>query len=170
MVLYEEFCDIISYGAFKNIYLNKTYTNIEPTSDIYPYNREFSSQFNSGKLTYSEVKSLREQYNNKVFWRDAYTDYYKALYPDELTFWNIYVGNRYKLVMPEVFTEENKHYQANVSHSGENNGKAKLTRKDVDFMREIYETKQKTRKEIQNMFPQVTASSINRILAYKTWK
>lgn len=43
MVLYEEFSHIMSYDAFKNVYNNKTYTNIEPTSEIYPYNFEFSN-------------------------------------------------------------------------------------------------------------------------------
>lgn len=128
-----------------------------------------TNQVNSGKLTYSEVKELREQYNNKVFWKDAYTDYYKELYPDEMTFWNIYVGNRYKLVMPEVFTEENKHFQASKSHSGTANGRAKLTQEDVDLMRKLFESKEKTRKEIQEMFSQVSTSTINSILRYKTW-
>lgn len=169
-VLYEDFSEIISYGAFKEVYLDKTYKNIKPTSDIYPYNREFSCQFINGKLTYSEVKELREKYNNKVFWKDAYTDYYKELYPDELTFWNIYMGNRYKLVMPEVFTKENKHFQASKSHSGDANGRAKLTRKDVDNMRRLFESKEKTRKEIQEMYSNVSTSTINSILSYKTWK
>jgi group I intron endonuclease len=170
MVLYEEFCDVISYEAFKDVYLNKTYTNIEPTSEMYPFNLEFSSQFNSGKLTYSEVVELREQYNNQIFWRDAYTEKYQKIYPDEMAFWNVYVGNKYKLVMPEVFTKENKHFQASKSHSGASNGRAKLTQQDVDLMRELFETKQKTRKEIQQMYSQVSTSSINNILRYATWK
>ncbi len=170
MVLYEEFCDIISYETFKKVYLNKTYTNIEPTSEIYPFNFEFSSQFNNGKLTYSEVVELRNQYNNKVFWRDAYTDYYKKLYPDEMAFWNIYVGNKYKLVMPEVFTKENKHYQASKSHSGSDNGRSKLTWDDVNNMRKLFESKEKTRKEIQQMYSQVSTTTINNILRYTTWK
>ena len=108
--------------------------------------------------------------NNKVFWRDAYTDYYKKLYPDEMNFWNIYVDNRYKLVMPEVFTKENKHYQASKSHSGSDNGRAKLTWDDVNNMRRLFESKEKTRKEIQQMYSQVSTSSINNILRYTTWK
>ena len=105
-----------------------------------------------------------------MFWRDAYTDYYKELYPDEMTFWNIYVGNRYKLVMPEVFTEENKHYQASKSHSGVDNGRAKLTWDDVNNIRKLFETKEKTRKEIQQMYSQVSTTTINNILRYATWK
>lgn len=169
MVLYEEFTDIISYESFKKVYLDKTYKNIKPTSEIYPFNLEFSSQFNSGKLTYSEVVELRKQYANKVFWKKAYTDYYKSLY-DEMTFWNIYTGNRYKLVMPEVFTEENKHYQSSVSHSGSDNGRAKLTWEDVNKMRRLFESKEKTRKEIQQIYSQISTSAVNNILGYRTWK
>lgn len=169
MILYEQFSDIITYDTFKKIYLNKTYKNIEPTVEPYPFNFEFSCQFNKGKLTYSEVVELRQQYNNKVFWKEAYTDYYKSLY-DEMTFWNIYNGNRYKLVMPEVFTEENKRFQSSRSRAGEQNGRAKLTQTDVDLIRKLFESKEKTRKEIQLMYPQVTAHTINNVIAYKTWK
>ena len=169
MILYEQFSDIITYNTFKKIYLNKTYKNIEPTVEPYPFNFEFSCQFNKGKLTYSEVVELRQQYNNKVFWKEAYTDYYKSLY-DEMTFWNIYNGNRYKLVMPEVFTEENKRFQSSRSRAGEQNGRAKLTQTDVDLIRKLFESKEKTRKEIQLMYPQVTAHTINDIIAYRTWK
>jgi group I intron endonuclease len=126
-ILYDKFSEKITYGAFKEIYLNKTYKDIEPTVEIYPFNMEFSSQFNAGKLTYEQVVDLRKKFNNKIFWKDAYTEEYKELYPDELCFWNVYMGNRYKLVMPEVFTKENIHFQASVSHSGANNGKAKLS-------------------------------------------
>ncbi len=169
MILYEQFSDIITYNTFKKVYLNQTYKNIEPTVEPYPFNFEFSCQFNKGKLTYSEVVELRQQYNNKVFWKEAYTDYYKSLY-DEMTFWNIYNGNRYKLVMPEVFTEENKRFQSSRSRAGEQNGRAKLTQTDVDLIRKLFESKEKTRKEIQLMYPQVTAHTINDIIAYRTWK
>lgn len=169
MILYEQFSDIITYNTFKKVYLNKTYKNIKPTVEPYPFNFEFSCQFNKGKLTYSEVVELRQQYNNKVFWKEAYTDYYKSLY-DEMTFWNIYNGNRYKLVMPEVFTEENKRFQSSRSRAGEQNGRAKLTQTDVDLIRKLFESKEKTRKEIQLMYPQVTAHTINNVIAYKTWK
>lgn len=170
MILYEDYCDIITYESFKKVYLDKTYKNIKPTSEIYPYNFEFSCQFNSGKLTYSEVMELRKQYNDKIYWKDAYTEKYKKLYPDEMTFWNIYNGNRYKLVMPEVFTKENKHFHSSLSSSGENNGRSKLTKNDVLTMRKLFESKKKSRKQIQQMYPQVTTSTINSILGYRTWK
>lgn len=168
-VLYDDFSDKISYEAFKDIYNDKTYKNIKPTVECYPYNIEFSSQFSSSKIDYPDIVELRKQYDNQIPWREAYTEKYKELYPDELTFWNIYVGNRFKLVMPEVFTDENKHFQASISHSGSNNGRAKLNAEDVKQMRYDFENKIKTRKEIQQSYPQVSSSTINRILKYETW-
>lgn len=170
-VLYDEFSDKIGYEAFKNIYHDKTYKDIRPTVEEYPYNIEYSLQFASkGKLKYDEVVELREQFANQVFWKDAYTEKYQKLYPAEMDFWNIYIGNRYKLVMPEVFTKENLKYQSAISHSGENNGRAKLTKEEVIFIREKFENGELTRKQLQQMYPQVSPATINSILRYDTWK
>ena len=138
-VLYEEFSEIISYSAFKNIYLGKTYTNLSTNTPIYPFNLEFSCQFSStNKLEYDEVLELRQKYLKGIYWREVYKDY-KDLYPNEWDFWNIYNGNRYKLVMPEIFTEENKKIHSKFSnHSGSNNGRAKLTEKDVKEIRRLF--------------------------------
>jgi hypothetical protein len=55
-----------------------------------------------------------------------------------MSFWNIYVGKSYKLVMPEVFTEENKKIHASLKRSGSNNSHAKLTADDVKKIRELH--------------------------------
>jgi hypothetical protein len=86
-----------------------------------------------------------------------------------MDFWNIYNGNRYKLVMPEVFTPENKHFQASFSHSGEDNGRAKLKREDVIKIRELHNNGY-TNSDIYKMYPQVSSTSIRNIINYKTWK
>lgn len=171
MLLYEQFKDKIEYGAFKKVYWDKSYRNIRPTVDPYPYNMEFSNTFTSkNKLTYQQVVKLRQQYANKIPWRQVYEKEYKDLYPDPMTFWNIYYGNRYKFVMPEVFTEENRKFQSSYEKTGEKNGRAKLTEKEVRQMRYDFENGVKTRKEIQNQYPQVSSASINAILRYATWK
>lgn len=112
---------------------------------------------------------LRQKYKNNIFWKDAYTNYYKTLY-DEMTFWNIYVGNRFKLVNPEVFTPERKHYQSMLSHSGENNGRAKLKKEDVLSIRYLFKSNQKTRAELQEKYSYVSKTTINNVINYKTWK
>ena len=170
-VLYDQFSEKISYTAFKDIYNNKTYKNIVPTVDPYPYNCEFSLQFAStGKLTYEQVVDLRKQFQNKVFWKDAYTEEYQKIYPNEMSFWNVYMGNRYKLVMPEVFTEENLHFQRSISHSSENNGRSKLTKNDVLDIRYKADIEKMTAREIHQLYPQVTLTSIKNIINRKTWK
>ena len=71
---------------------------------------------------------------------------------------------------PEVFNEDNKHFQASISHSGENNGRSKLTKMDIIKMRKEFESKEKTRKEIQQEYADIVSpSTINRILTYKSW-
>lgn len=171
-VLYEKFAEKITYETFRNIYLDKTYKNIPPTVDCYPKNFEFSCQFNNSKLDYGEVVELREAYDKGIYWKDIYEQRYKEKYQDPWTFWNIYCGNMYKLVKPEVFTEENKqkHTQFRIC-SGEKNGRAKLKKEEVIQMRKDFESKKKTRKEIQDQYKdRVSSTSINNILRYATWK
>lgn len=170
-VLYDFVSEKISYEAFRNIYNDKTYKNIKPTVDPYPYNRDFSSQFaTTAKLEYPQVIELREQYKKGIYWRDAYTPEYQEIYPDEMSFWNVYNGNRYKYVMPEVFTPELKHLHSGVSHSGENNGRSKLTKEDVIKMRKEFESGEKTRKELQEEYNFVSSATVNSVLRYQTWK
>lgn len=167
-VLYEEFSEKISYDAFRQVYLDKTYLNIKPHSEIYPFNLQFSNQFTSNnKLTYNEVVELRKQYQNKIYWKDAYKKYQDIL--EEWSFWNIYVGNKYKYVMPEVFTEQLKHYHSGLSKKGALNGRAKLTWDDVHQIRKLH-SKGYSNSEIYKQYPQVSSTSIRNILNNKTWK
>jgi len=168
-VLYEQFSEKISYDAFKQIYLDKTYLNIKPHTQIYPFNLEFSNQFTSNnKLTYNEVVELRNLYKNKVYWRDAFKKF-QSIFEDEWSFWNIYVGNKYKYVMPEVFTSELKHYHSGLGKQGELNGRAKLTWEDVHLIRKLH-NQGICNKEIYEKYPQITPTSIRNIINNKTWK
>ena len=170
-ILYDDFNEKISYDAFKEIYWNYTYIDIQPHVEMYPYNLEFSNQFTSNnKLDYYEVIELRKKYAQHIPWRQVYEKEYKEIFPDQMTFWNIYNGNRYKLVMPEVFTKENKHFQASISHSGENNGRSKLTKEDVIKIRKLHEEDNISNSEIYKMYPQVSTVSIRNVINYKTWK
>lgn len=169
-VLYEQFAEKISYSAFKDIYLSKTYTNLSTSTPIYPFNLEFSSQFtSSNKLTYNEVVELREMYAQGIDWKIPYEQKYKELYPNPMVFWGIYVGNKYKLVMPEVFSKEQKHKFASDRHSGEKNGRAKISEKDVRTIRKM-SADGASNAEIYKLYPQVTPTSIRNIITRKTWK
>jgi group I intron endonuclease len=168
-ILYEEFNDKISYEHFKDIYHGKAFKHLSTTTSIYPYNREFSNQFTSGnKLEYDEVVKLRERYAKGEYWKDVYEDY-KHIYPDEMTFWNVYYGNRYKLVMPEIFTKENRHYHSSLQHRGVLNPKAKLTEQDVLDIRKKHK-EGISNSEIYKAYPQVTPTSIRAVINGKTWK
>ena len=171
-VLYDDYRDKISYQAFKNIYNHKTYLNLVAHSEIYPYNFEFSCQFNNGSvLEYDDIVRIRERYANGEYWRDVFNDY-KNIYPDEWSFWNIYNGNRFSYVMPEVFSEENKkkhsHYAAE-KRTGENNGRAKLSKAQVLEIRRLHQNGV-SNSDIYKKFPQVSKVSIRNILQGKTWK
>ena len=169
-LLYEDFAEKISYGAFKNIYLGKTYTNLHTTTPIYPFNLEFSSQFTgTGKLTYEEVVELRKMYAKGIDWKIPYESKYKELYPNPMVFWGIYVGRKYKLVMPEVFTEELRHSFASKRQSGENNGRSKLTEQDVKKIRQL-KKENVSNSDIYKLYPHITPVSIRNVINYKTWK
>lgn len=168
-ILYEQFNEIISYATFKSIYHHQTYTDLQATVDEYPYNAEYSAQFTSGgKLDYSDIVSLRQRYANIEYWEDVYKDY-KDLYPDKWTFWQIYVGNKFKLVMPEVFSKENRKKHKALGKNGDKNGRSKLTSEDVLEIRKLHK-KGVSNSEIYKLYPQVTSSSIRAVINGITWK
>lgn len=167
-ILYEDFNEKISYEQFKKLYHHKTYTNLTTSTQEYPYNTEFSAQFSGGGLEYDEVCKLRERYAKGDYWRDVYKDY-KEIYENEWSFWNVYNGNSYKLVMPEVFTKENKKKHSSYTKAGILNGRAKLKEQDVLKIRELNK-KGIDNSEIYKLYPQVTKTTIRDIIDYKTWK
>ena len=112
--------------------------------------------------------SLRERYAQGEYWKNVYQEY-KGIYPDPWTFWNIYYGNRFKLVMPEVFTDENRKKHSSLGRAGEHNGRSKLTESDVLKIRSLH-TNGATNKELYTLYPQVTTTSIRDIINNKTWK
>ena len=127
------------------------------------------NQFTSGGLLgYDEVVSLRQRYAKGEYWKDVYEDY-KHLYKDPWTFWNIYYGNRYKLVMPEVFTDEMRHYHSSLGKQGQRNSKAKLTKEDVINIRNLHK-QNVPNKQIYAMYPQVSTTTIRSIINGTTWK
>ena len=167
-VLYDKFSDKISYGQFKKLYHHKTYKNLKTTTEEYPHNLEFNAQFSTDTLSYDEVVELRKRYANGEYWKKVYEDY-KDRYKNEWSFWNVYYGNRYKLVMPEVFTEENRRLHSSLKNQGSNNGHAKLTETDVLKIRKLWK-EGATRQELYSLYPQVNVTTIRNIINNKTWK
>lgn len=168
-VLYSEFSDKLTYDAFRKIYHHQTYTNLTTTTEIYPYNFEFGNQFCKFGLEYDEVIDIRQRYAKGEYWRDVYKDY-KEIYTNEWSFWRVYNGECYKLVMPEIFTDENKKYHAGLAKSGELNGRAKLTSEQVKDIRKKWEEENYTRQQLYNLYSQISPTTIRNIINYKTWK
>lgn len=167
-LLYEEFCDKVSYNVFKECYKHQTYTHLPITVAEYPYNMEYSNQFSVGKLEYDQVIDIRTRYNQGEYWKKVYEDY-KQYFTNEMSFWRMYTGHSYKLVMPEVFTEQNKKIHASLKRSGTNNSHAKLTTEDVKKIRKLH-SDGFSNKELYALYPQVTTTTIRDIINYKTWK
>lgn len=167
-ILYEEFSDKISYDAFKKCYKHQTYIHLTPKVEEYPYNVQFSSQFNSNSLEYDEVVDIRIRYSKGEYWRFVYEDY-KDKFTNEMSFWRAYTGLSYKLVMPEVFTEENKKKHRSLKRSGSNNSHSKLTAEDVKKIRQLHNDGVKNT-DIYPLYPQVSTTTIRDIINFKTWK
>ena len=167
-ILYENFNDKISYEAFKKIYHNQTYTNLKPTVSEYPFNFEFSNQFTNNPLEYDEIVELRQRYANGEYWRNVYKDYTWA-YTNEWSFYNVYTGRTYKLIMPEVFTDENRKKHHSLTKQGQSNPRAKLTEDQVIDIRRLHKDGIPN-SEIYKAYPQVSTTSIRDIIKGKTWK
>ncbi len=169
-ILYPQFSEKITYKTFKKIYNHSTYTNLSTNTKCYPYNLEYSSQFTSGRalLEYDEVVALRKRYANLEFWKDVYQDY-KHIFSNQDCFWRVYNGYNYKLVMPEVFTEENRKAHASLAKQGSRNGRAKLTEQDVRKIRELRK-QNVSYDELSKIYPQVKVSSIKMLLMEKLGK
>ena len=167
-ILYDMFSDKLSYEAFKKVYHHQTYTNLTTTISEYPYNFEFGNQFTNNPLEYDEIISLRERYANGEYWRAVYKDY-KWAYKNEWSFYNVYTGRSYKLIMPEVFTEENKKKHHGLTKQGARNPKAKLSEEEVVEIRRLHENGV-SNSELYKAFPQVSTVAIRDIINGKTWK
>lgn len=166
-VLYEEFNTKISYSEFKAIYNHHRFQHLTTSTPKYKYNLQFSCQFTASPLDYVDIVELRNRYKNGEYWFDVYQEY-KEFYPDKWTFWNIYYGNRFKLVMPEVFTQENRKLHSSISKLGSKNGRAKINERDVIKMREMYNNGA-TVKEIHEQYSFLSIVSIRDIVNFKTW-
>jgi GIY-YIG catalytic domain. len=166
--LYEEFNEKISYSQFKKIYYDKAFLEIRPSVDCYLYNFEYSSQFTNQNCAFSlsEIEELRNEYQKGTQWIDAYQKYKNRCVKEH--FWKIYTGRVFKLVDPEVFTEENK--KKHLSKSvGSKNPRSKLTEEQVLKIRELA-TNGVTPKEIHKEYSMVSLTSIRDVINRKTWK
>ena len=115
------------------------------------------------KLEIEDVKYIRTSYNNHIPWKEVY-----KLYKDKISvdgFKHIWQGNRWKYVMPEVFTQENKEYYKNLTlfKKGEQNLFSRLNDEEVIQIRKRYvnETAKQIWKDYKDLY---TLDSFKQIL------
>ena len=89
-------------------------------------------------LTIDDVIQIRIAYNNHEKRDEVYQLYFDKITKDG--FYHIWEGSRWKDIMPEVYTEENKNFHKNRSRfsSGESHPSAKLTDSEVLEIRKRY--------------------------------
>ena len=167
-LLYDLFCDKMSYGYFLQIYRDEVRKEIRPTVEMYPNNLAFSCQFIKTKFTYEDIVNIRIAYAELKDWKELYPLYKEKC--SETTFFDIFRGQNFKLIMPEVFSEEIKKKRYSLQHKGERNPNAKLTRDDILEIRRLKEQEKKNVKEISVLYPQVSKATISDIVGYRTWK
>jgi len=166
-VLFEDYSEKISYEQFKKIYRDEAWKHIPPTVEQYPYNLEFSLQFCKSNLDYSDICELRDKYRQGIPPNVAYIGYEKRI--SFQSFGNAYRGDTFKLVMPEVFTDENRHKTLSNAHSGSANGRAKLKEDDVRKIRQRFSSGEGIN-SISIDYPMISITSLRNIRDFKTWK
>ena len=159
------FKEKIKYQQFQAIYRGSAWTHL--TTDVVSANNLSHSGEDSGgaKYTDEEVYQIRENYAKGIYYKDAW-----ILSGSKVTlesFYQLYIGRGYKNVHMDVYTEENKK-KHKPDHSGENNGRAKLTKEDVIKIRELSKTLSNS--EIYKLYPQVSSNTIRNVINRITWK
>lgn len=147
----------IYYIKFFNTQIHNGY-NIKPGGEggSYPCSPEAKEKlmWNHGMLSEEEVIFLRKAYAEKK----SPSKIYNELYKDKMhynSFLNIWTGQRYKTVMPEVFTQKKRH--------------TKLTEeivKNIRLDREINKISYDLLAKKYN----ISKSTIADICKYRTWK
>lgn len=90
----------------------------------------------NSKLTEEDVKNIRIAYNNHLRQKDVYENY-----KDKISFsyfQNLWQGQSWSHIMPEVFTEENKKYYTSQTAKGEESASARFSNEEVIQIRQRY--------------------------------
>ena len=161
------FRDRITFNTFNNIYHQYSWKHLIPKSVMCDNSNILKGEscFRA-RYTNEEVYQIREDYKNGVYYKDAWTRSGKKVTLQ--SFYNLYIGHGYEDVHMDVYTEENKK-KHKPDHSGENNGRAKLTKQDVLKIRELH-AQNVSNQTIYELFPQVTPASIRAVINHVTWK
>ena len=90
----------------------------------------------NAKLTEADVIKIRQAYQNHMRQRDVYEEYKDIISFN--SFQSLWQGRSWSHIMPEVYTEENKHYYIYENSLGGKGASAKFTNDEVIKIRNRY--------------------------------
>lgn len=124
----------------KQSYWIKYYNSIENGYNCSEGGDQQSVGENNGrsKLTEEDVILIRKAYQNHQKQKDIYNTYFSNKISFQY-FQNVWQGQSWSYIMPEVFTEENKKYYTLENSFGDKGAKAKFTDEEVIALRKRYE-------------------------------
>ena len=134
-------------------------------NDGYNLTKGGQGQFCGGHpiLTKEDVIAIRTAYKNHASRKETYLNYKDKI--SEGGFNHVWDGSRWKHIMPEVYTEENKEYHRTQHRfqKGDKNYTSKLSNEEVIEIRKRYvnETARQIWKDYQNLY---TYESFQQIL------
>ena len=121
------------------------------------------------KLTEKDVINIRTRYNNRERKNEVYLDYNNCI--GNSGFDKIWKGETWKLVMPEVYSKENRDFHSNnTGNKGSKNGRSRLTEEDVYNMRLRRKNGDNIRKVYEDYQNLITYGSFTNVWTYQNWK
>ena len=122
------------------------------------------------KLTEQDVIDIRKRYANHERKMVVYLDYQNRI--GKSGFSKIWKGETWKHIMPEIYTEENRHWhKMHTANTGHWNGRAKVTEEEVIQMRERYKNGESIREiwqDYKEIYPNY--DSFSPLVKGERWK
>lgn len=158
----KEIAIIDFYDSYKNGY-NETLGG-----DISGYDLQGENHPNS-KLAEQDVRDIRQRYANRERRMEVFKDYEDRI--GKSGFEKIWKGETWKNISMEVYTNENKLFHKNNSAmKGSNNGRSKLSEKDVYDIRLRKKNGESSSHVYKDYESLITKGSFKNIWSYQNWK
>ena len=164
-----EECEVIELSEKEKYYVNlfDTYNNgYNMTSGGEDFHGEGHPKH---KLNKEDIIDIRTRYKNLERKKEVYELYKERI--GESGFNKIWKGETWKDIMMDVYTKENKDFHRhNTSNSGSQNGRSKLTEKDVKIIRTRRKNGENIRVVYEDYADKLTYGSFTNVWTYQNWK
>lgn len=164
-----EECSIKDLGDKEKYYIEKfnTYKDgYNATTGGEDYNGEGHPKH---KLNKDDIIDIRTRYNNLERKHEVYELYKNRI--GESGFHKIWNCETWKGIMEEVYTPENKEFHKhNTANKGSQNGRSKLTEKEVKEIRQRRKNGEKLLDVYQDYKDKLTYGSFTNVWTYQNWK